>query len=83
MRSGACTPISELESWSMKLGPDGLVRITRRPSGQGINGSWVVSAAEAEQLVLGEWAEFHRSRLGFPPSWSTATRAALSDRRAR
>jgi hypothetical protein len=73
---------AQLEFWSMKFGPDGLVRVTRRPSGRGINGSWVVSANEAEPFVLAEWANFHRSWLGFPPSWSTATTAALSDRRA-
>lgn len=53
----------------MKVGEDGLVRVTRRPSGKGIDVSWVASAGEAEKLVLGEWAEFHRSRLGFAPGW--------------
>jgi hypothetical protein len=76
-------PNAQLEFWLMKVGADGLVRITRRPSGQDVNGSSVVSANEAEKLVLAEWAEFHRSWLGFPPSWSTATITALSDRRAR
>jgi hypothetical protein len=45
---------AELEFWLMKIGADGLVRITRRPSGEGLTGSWV-SANEAERLVLAEW----------------------------
>ena len=64
---------AELEFWLMKIEADGLVRITRRPSGEGITGSWV-SANEAERLVLAEWPEFHRSLLGFPPSWSAGVR---------
>jgi hypothetical protein len=67
-------PDAALEFCLMKLGPDGLVRITRRPSGAGINGSWVVSANEAERLILAEWAEFHRSLLGFMRSWLAAVR---------
>ncbi len=64
------TPQAELE----KIGADGLVRITRRPSGEGINGSRVVSANEAERLVLAESAEFNWSLLGFMPGWSAAVR---------
>jgi hypothetical protein len=64
---------AKLEFWLMKIEADGLVRITRRPSGEGITGSWV-SANEAERLVLAEWLEFHRSLLGFPPSWSAGAR---------
>jgi hypothetical protein len=64
---------AELEFWLMKIGADGLVRITRRPSGEGIAGSWVW-ANEAERLVVAEWSEFLRSLLGFAPSWSAAVR---------
>jgi hypothetical protein len=41
---------AELEFWLMKIGADGLVRVTCRPSGEGITGSWVVSANEAEPV---------------------------------
>jgi hypothetical protein len=44
----------------MKIGADELARITRRPSGEGITGLWVVSPNEAERLVLAEWPEVHR-----------------------
>lgn len=59
----------------MKIGPDGVVGITR--SGDGISGSWVVAANEGDKFVLGEWAEFHRSLLGFIPSWFTVRRFSL------
>src|ERR1700758_4383733 len=76
-------PSAELEFWSMKLGPDGLVRVTRRPSRQGVNGSGGVAAEEAEPIVLAEWANFHRSWFGVLSELATAPTAALSDRRAR
>jgi hypothetical protein len=65
---------AEPEFWLKKIGADGLVRISRRPSGEGITGSWAVSANEAERLVVAEWPDFHRSLLGFTPSWSVAVR---------
>jgi len=74
MPRGGAMSDAELEFWLMKIGADGLVRITRRPSGEGITGSWVVSANEAERLVVAEWPDFHRSLLGFTPSWSAAVR---------
>jgi len=74
MPRGAAMSDAELEFWLMKIGADGLVRITRRASGEGITGSWVVSANEAERLVLAEWPELHRSLLGVTPSWSAAVR---------
>jgi hypothetical protein len=64
---------AEPEFWLKKIGADGLVRITRRPSGEGITGS-PVSGNQAERLVLAKWPEFQRSLLGFAPSWSAAVR---------
>ena len=74
MPCGGTISDAELEFWLMKIGADWLVRITRRPSGEGITGSWVVSANEAERPILAEWPEFHRSPLGLGPSWSAAVR---------
>lgn len=62
----------DLEFWSLKPGPDGLTRISVRPSGQGRRASWVVESDEAEQNILKRWAAFHLERVGFLPVWVTA-----------
>jgi hypothetical protein len=51
-------------------GPDGLTRVvTCCPSHE--RESVLFESFEAELVVLRRWAEFHRRRLGFPPSWDS------------
>jgi hypothetical protein len=61
--------MSALEIYSIKRGPDGLTRVTARCLGGGVGRSWVVTSTEAEELILGVWAELHDRVLGYPPNW--------------
>src|SRR4030095_16900988 len=64
--SAECTAVVPLlEFFSIRPGPDGLSRITRRPERQGIAESWVVDSSAAEEAVLLRWARFHIEVLGF------------------
>jgi hypothetical protein len=63
--------MSALEIYSIKRGPDGLTRVTARCLGGGVGRSWVVTSTEAEELILGVWAELHDRVLGYPPNWWT------------
>ena len=53
-----------LEFYSIRPGPDGLSRITRRPERRGIEESWLVDSAAAEAAVLLCWARFHFEVIG-------------------
>jgi len=61
--------IPRLDFYSIRPGPDGLPRITRRPERRGIEESWLEDSAVAEQAVLLRWARFHIEALGFQPVW--------------
>ena len=60
-----------VEFWTIKAGPDGLARISARPSGEGIIESWVVPADGAVGAVIERWAEYHRAQVGYWPTWGT------------
>ena len=53
----------------MKAGPDGLTRISVRPSGRDRRESWVIASEEAEHDILKRWAAFHPEQVGFLPAW--------------
>lgn len=57
-----------VELWSLRPGPDGLVRITRRELGEG-TAERIVVASGAEELVLERWREEHERVLGYRPTW--------------
>jgi hypothetical protein len=58
-----------LEIYSIKPRRDGLARVTERRVGEGVRRAWLVPAAEAEDVVLDEWAKLHDRVLGYPPNW--------------
>jgi hypothetical protein len=58
----------------MKIEAVTLIQITRRPSGDGLPRSSVVSANEAERLALAERVDFHWSLLELVPSSAAAVR---------
>jgi hypothetical protein len=69
-RKGTSNSLSwPFELYSIRPGPDGLARITVRWLGEPVGRSWLVPSAEAEHVVLDEWAQVHDALLGFPPSW--------------
>jgi hypothetical protein len=51
-----------------RTGPDGLKRVIVRRSWKERE-SILVEASEAELIVLRRWSAFHRTALGFLPSW--------------
>ena len=61
--------IPRLEFYSIRSGPDGLPRITRRPERRGIEESWLVDSTGAEEAVVLRWARFHLEVLGASPVW--------------
>jgi hypothetical protein len=52
----------------VRTGPDGLTHVIVRSSWRERE-SILVEASEAEAIVLRQWSAFHRTALGFPPSW--------------